>query len=161
MGILVVTWNYPPRRGGIEHLVGHLVAGLRKRHSVRVITAYNHSSEVSEIDVLRAPCPGLIPFALFTLCRGVRLLRRDPKISVVFGGSALAAPLVWILARLFGRKAVVQVHGLDIVYRSALYQLLCVRWLKRCDRIIANSTFTATLAESKGVSSDRISVIPP
>jgi len=55
----------------------------------------------------------------------------------------------------------VQVHGLDIIYRSALYQLLCVRWLKRCDRIIANSAYTATLAESKGVSADRISVIPP
>jgi phosphatidylinositol alpha-1,6-mannosyltransferase len=161
MSVLVLTWNYPPRRGGIEYLVDHLVAGLRKRHSVRVVTAYHHSSEVPEIDVVRAPCPGLIPFTLFTLCRGVRLLRRDPEISVVLGGSALVAPLVLILARLFGRRAVVQVHGLDIVYRSASYQLLCVRWLKRCDRIIANSVFTATLAESKGVSSDRISVIPP
>lgn len=161
MGILVITWNYPPRRGGIEYLVDHLVAGLRKRHSVRVVTAYHHSSDVTEIDVLRAPCPGLIPFALFALWRGMLSLRRDPAISVVFGGSALGAPLVWILARLFGRRAVVQVHGLDIVYRSALYQLLCVRWLKRCDRIIANSAFTAILAESKGVSSDRISVIPP
>ena len=161
MGILVITWNYPPRRGGIEYLVGHLVAGLRRRHSVRVVTAYDHSSEAAEIDVVRAPCPGLIPFAIFALWRGMLSLRRDLGITVIFGGSVLAAPLVWILARLFGRRAVVQVHGLDIVYRSALYQLLCVRWVKRCDRIIANSAFTATLAESKGVSSDRISVIPP
>jgi phosphatidylinositol alpha-1,6-mannosyltransferase len=161
MGILVITWNYPPRRGGIEYLVDHLVASLRKRHAVRVVTAYNHSSEFTEIDVVRTPCPGLIPFALFALWRGVLSLRRDPGISVVFGGSALAAPLVWILARLFGRRAVVQIHGLDIIYRSALYQLLCVRWLKRCDRIIANSAYTATLAESRGVSADRISVIPP
>ena len=161
MGILFITWNYPPRRGGIEYLVDHLVASLRKHHSVRVVTAYNHSSEFSEVDVLRAPCPGLIPFALFALWRGMLSLRRDPGISVVFGGSALAAPLVWILARLFGRRAVVQVHGLDIIYRSALYQLFCVRWLKRCDRIIANSAYTAMLAESKGVSSDRISIIPP
>jgi phosphatidyl-myo-inositol dimannoside synthase len=161
MGILVVTWNYPPRRGGIEHLVGHLVADLRQRHAVQVVTAYNHSSEATEVDVIRAPRPGLIPFAIFALWRGGISLRRDPEISVLFGGSALAAPLVWILARLFGRRAVVQVHGLDIVYRSALYQLLCVRWLKRCDRIIANSAYTARLAESKGVSANRISVIPP
>jgi len=161
MGILFITWNYPPRRGGIEYLVDHLVASLRKRHSVRVVTAYNHSSEAAELDVVRAPCPGLIPFALVALWRGMLSLHHEPEISAVFGGSALAAPLVWILARLFGRKAVVQVHGLDIIYRSALYQLLCVRWLKRCDRIIANSAYTATLAESKGVSPDRISVIPP
>jgi phosphatidylinositol alpha-1,6-mannosyltransferase len=96
-----------------------------------------------------------------SLWRGALSLRRDQGVSVVFGGSALAAPLVWILARLFGRRAVVQVHGLDIIYRSALYRLLCVRFLKRCDRIIANSAYTATLAESKGVSPDRISVIPP
>jgi phosphatidylinositol alpha-1,6-mannosyltransferase len=161
MGILFITWNYPPRRGGIEHLVGHLVAGLRKHHSVRVITAYNHSSEAAEIDVGRAPCPGLVPFALFALWRGMISLHSDPGISVVFGGSTLAAPLIWILARLFGRRAVVQVHGLDIIYRSALYQMLCVRWLKRCDRIIANSAYTASLAETKGVSTDRISVVPP
>jgi len=161
MGILVITWNYPPRRGGIEYLVDHLVAGLRKRHSVRVVTAYNHSSEAAELDIVRAPCPGLIPFALVALWRGMLSLRRDPGISVVLGGSALVTPLVLVLARLFGRRAVVQVHGLDIVYRSALYQLLCVRWLKRCDRIIANSAYTATLAESRGVSPARISVIPP
>jgi phosphatidylinositol alpha-1,6-mannosyltransferase len=161
MGILFITWNYPPRRGGIEHLVGHLVAGLRKHHSVRVITAYNHSSEAAEIDVGRAPCPGLVPFALFALWRGMISLHSDPGISVVFGGSTLAAPLIWILALLFGRRAVVQVHGLDIIYRSALYQMLCVRWLKRCDRIIANSAYTASLAETKGVSTDRISVVPP
>ncbi|HEY5544269.1 MAG TPA: glycosyltransferase family 4 protein [Candidatus Binatia bacterium] len=161
MGILVITWNYPPRRGGIEYLVGHLVAGLRKRHAVRVVTAYHHSSEATEIDVVRAPCPGLVPFALFALWRGMLSLRHDPEISVIFGGSAVVTPLVLILARLFGRRAVVQVHGLDIVYRSALYQLLCVRWLKGCDRIIANSAYTASLAETKGVSADRISVVPP
>ncbi len=161
MGILVITWNYPPQRGGIEYLVGHLVAGLRKRHAVRVVTAYHQSSDLSEIDVVRAPCPGLVPFALFALWRGALLLRRDPGISVIFGGSALVTPLVLVLARLFGRRAVVQVHGLDIVYRSALYQLLCVRWLKRCHRIIANSVYTASLAETKGVSADRISVVPP
>jgi phosphatidylinositol alpha-1,6-mannosyltransferase len=161
MGILVITWNYPPRRGGIEYLVSHLVAGLRKRHSVRVVTAYNNSSEVTEIDVVRAPCPRLIPFALYAIWRGALSLWRDAGISTVFGGSAVTAPLVVILARLFGRKAIVQVHGLDLIYQSTPYQLLCVRWLRRCDRIVANSAYTAGLAESKGVLTDRISIISP
>jgi phosphatidylinositol alpha-1,6-mannosyltransferase len=53
------------------------------------------------------------------------------------------------------------VHGLDIIYRSVLYQLLCVGWLKRCDRIVANSAYTASLAESKGVPRSQIVIIPP
>ena len=126
MGVLVITWNYPPRRGGIEYLVSQVVTGLRKKRSVFVITAYANNTDPTEKDVFRVPYPGLIPFGLYALWRGARLLRRDPGITVVFGGSALAAPLVLFLARLFGRRAVVQVHGLDIVYRNALYQLLCV-----------------------------------
>ena len=48
MVILVLTWNYPPRRVGIEYLIGQLAAGLRKRHAVHVITAYNSRSECTE-----------------------------------------------------------------------------------------------------------------
>jgi phosphatidylinositol alpha-1,6-mannosyltransferase len=79
----------------------------------------------------------------------------------VFGGSALVTPLVLMLARLFGRRSVIQTHGLDIIYRNFFYQQLCVRWLKFCDRVVANSSYTAALAESKGVARDRLSIIPP
>ena len=69
--------------------------------------------------------------------------------------------VVLLLARLFGRKAVVQAHGLDLIYRSVLYQALCVRWIKRCDRLIANSSFTRSLAIQAGAESERITVVPP
>jgi phosphatidyl-myo-inositol dimannoside synthase len=161
MGILVVTWNYPPRRGGIEYLVSHLCAGWRQRHSVQVITAYTRSEEQFADQVFRAPLPGLIPFSLYALWRGVVLLLRSPVTQVIFGGSVMVAPLVLILARLSGRKAMVQAHGLDVIYASRFYQALCVRWLRSCDRIFANSTYTASLVAGKGVSEECISVIPP
>jgi phosphatidylinositol alpha-1,6-mannosyltransferase len=66
-----------------------------------------------------------------------------------------------LLGRLFKRKAIVQAHGLDLVYRSFFYQLLCVRWVKYCDRVIANSTYTASLAKQKGASPASVSVIFP
>jgi phosphatidylinositol alpha-1,6-mannosyltransferase len=160
MGILFITWNFPPRRGGIENLMDKLVAGLTKRHSVHVITAHVRERVSDESGVLRAPWPGLIPFACYALWRGAILLMRDPQIMVVFGGSAMVAPLVFLLARLFGRKAIVQAHGLDLVYKSTLYQALCVRWLKYCDRTVANSNYTASLAVQRGVSPRSISVIP-
>jgi phosphatidyl-myo-inositol dimannoside synthase len=161
MEILVITWNYPPRRGGIEYLVSNLCAGLRQKHSVQVITAHARSGHPFDEYVFRAPLPGLIPFSLYALWRGAILLLRSRGISVIFGGSVMVTPLVLILARLFGRKAVVQAHGLDVMYASRVYQGICVRWLKFCNRIVANSEYTASLVERKKVPRERVFVIPP
>jgi phosphatidyl-myo-inositol dimannoside synthase len=160
MEILVITWNYPPRRGGIENLIGNLCSSLRSKHSVVVVTSYAKSRQ-SEKDTFRARLPGLFPFAVYAICRGALLLLRNSEIGVIFGASATVTPLVLILARLFGRRAIIQVHGLDVLYQSFWYQQLCVRWLKSCDCVVANSAYTAELAESKGVTRDRISAIPP
>lgn len=137
-----------------------LVTELKKTTTVSVITAYAKPHYSSSF-VFRCPWPGLLPFAVYALCRGARLLRRDLGTKIIFGGSAMVAPVVLILARLFGRKAVVQTHGLDVAYANVLYQFLCVRWLKYCDRIIANSTYTASLTKNAGVAENRIDVIPP
>ena len=161
MGILIISWNFPPRRGGIEYVVSHLCAGLRKKHSVRVITGQAPFPQPAEEDVFRAPYSGLISFSLYTLWRGARLLLRSPNTKVIFGGSVMVTPLVLILARMFGRKAVVQAHGLDVIYANKFYQAICVRWLRFCDRIVANSGYTAFLVAQKRVHQEIISVIPP
>jgi phosphatidylinositol alpha-1,6-mannosyltransferase len=161
MEILVITWNYPPRRGGIENLVSNLCDGLRSKNSVLVITSYGQISSSGERDTFRAPVPGLLPFALYALWRGILLLARNRQIHVVFGGSAMVTPLVLALARMFGRRSVIQTHGLDVIYRNFIYQQLCVRCLMRCDRVVANSLYTGELAESKGLVRSRLSVIPP
>lgn len=161
MGILIISWNFPPRRGGIEYVVSHLCAGLRKKHSVRVITGQAPFPQPAEEDVFRAPYSGLISFSLYTLWRGARLLLRSPNTKVIFGGSVMVTPLVLILARMFGRKAVVQAHGLDVIYANRFYQAICVRWLRFCDRIVANSRYTAFLVAQKRVHQEIISVIPP
>lgn len=161
MEILVITWNFPPRRGGMEALLSNLCSGLTKRHSVYVVTAYAASPDAAEETVSRAPLPGLLAFFLYALWRAARLLYRNPEIEIVFGGSASVTPLVLLLARWFARMAAVQVHGLDLVYPHAWYQLTCVRWLKYCDRVIANSSFTAALVEKRRVRQNSISIIPP
>lgn len=160
MEVLVITWNYPPRRGGIENLIGNLCSSLRSKHSVMVVTSYAKSRH-SEKDTFRACLPGLFPFAVYAIWRGALLLLANSEIRVIFGASATVTPLVLILARLFGRRAIIQVHGLDVLYQSFLYQQLCVRWLKSCDGVVANSVYTAELAELKGVTRDRVSAIPP
>src|SRR2546428_6686438 len=161
MHILMISWNYAPRRGGIEYLMTRLYRDLKEKNSVQLITTRAHSPHLTEEGVFRAPLPGLIGFALYTLWRGALLLFRDRRIEIVFGGSFLVTPLVLILARLFGRRAVMQANGLDLVYPSALYQALCVRWGKFCDRVVANSRYTASLVTEKGLPPGLISVIPP
>lgn len=161
MGILVITWNYPPRRGGMEYLVSNVVRGLRKRHSVCVITAHAKHKTAQEECIYRAPWPGLVLFPLYALWRGAAILRCNPEIKLIFGGSVMVTPLVLILARLFGRKAVVQAHGLDVIHASGFYQTVCVRWLRFCDRIIANSIYTESLVAEKMTRPGVTSVIPP
>jgi phosphatidyl-myo-inositol dimannoside synthase len=162
MEILVVTWNYPPRRGGMEQLLASLCDGLSKHHRVRVITTHAGRLPAGERgNVYRADSPGLITFFLFALRQGSALLRENSNIRIVFGGSVLMTPIALILARWFGRKSVIQAHGLDLIYRHTLYQLLVVNCLRYVDRVIANSNHTASLARRKGVTGNRLSVIPP
>jgi phosphatidylinositol alpha-1,6-mannosyltransferase len=161
MDILVITWNFPPRHGGMERLIGSLCDGLRKNHRLFVITSYAGRPSPGKSRILRPSLPGLLAFFFYALWKAALLLRRHRDIRVVFGGSVLVTPVVLLLARLFGRRAVVQTHGLDLVYPNRLYQLLCVRWLKFCDRVIANSAYTASLASQKSAAQGRIIVIPP
>lgn len=162
VGILVITWNYPPRQGGIEQLLASVCAGLSKNHRVAVITAHaTESIAVADEIIFRPTSPGLIRYFLFAVAKGIAILRGNRNIHVIFAGSVLATPIVLLLARLLRRKAVVQAHGLDLVYRNSVYQFLIVRWLRYVDRVIANSRHTAELAQQKGAREQAIAVIPP
>ncbi|HWP58728.1 MAG TPA: glycosyltransferase family 4 protein [Candidatus Acidoferrales bacterium] len=161
MAILVITWNFPPKQGGMERLMGELCASLRTSRSVFVIGPWAGAARGDENRVYRPPLGGLAAFFAYAFIKGFLVLRQTRKIEFVLGGSALVAPLVVVLARLFRVKALVYAHGLDLVYPSRWYQLFCVRWLRRCDRVICNSRHTASLALSKGVGRASIEVIPP
>lgn len=162
MDILVITWNYPPRQGGMEQLLANVCGGLSKSHGVSVITAHASASEsVAGEAIYRPRSPGLLRFFLFAMVKGIGLLWRQRSIEVVFGGSVLVTPIVLLLARMFGRKAVVQAHGLDLIYRHPVYQLAVVQWLRYVDHVIANSRHTALLAQRTGVAEQMITVIPP
>ena len=162
MEILVITWNYPPRQGGMEQLLASVCAGLSKNHRVSVITAYAEKYFAAGAEtVFRPASPGLIRYFLFALAKGAALLRGNRNITVVFGGSVLVTPIVLILARLFRRKAIVQAHGLDLIYAGSIYQFFVVRGLRHVDHTIVNSHHTAGLARQKHVTARAIDVIPP
>ena len=134
---------------------------LRKTHPLFVIACFAPSTNGQEDWIFRPRWPGLVPFFLYALGRCFLLLWKNPEIKVMLGGSALVMPIVLLLAKAFRRKAVVIVHGSDLTYRSLLYQGLCVQWIRHCDGVVANSDFTASLAEAKKARKDSIHVIHP
>jgi len=160
MGILIITWNFPPRQGGMENLIAGLADGLRKNHCLFVVTSFASVAD-GEKEVFRPRCSGLLPFFFYSLYRGSVLLARHPEIRVILGGSTLVLPVVVLLAKIFRRRSVVLVHGLDLVYPSMLYHLFWLRWLRHCDRVVANSSHTASLAARINLRKDAVQIIPP
>lgn len=145
----------------MESLIGSLCHRLNKTHPLFVITSFASSAGGGEDGISRPRWPGLISFFLYAFCQGFLLLWKDPGIKVILGGSALVIPIVLLLAKIFRRNGVVLVHGLDLIYPNILYQGLCVRWIRHCDRVVANSQYTASLAEGKKAKKEAIYVISP
>ena len=161
MDILVITWNFPPRRGGMEQLLGSLCDELSKNHKLFIITAYADHTVAAKTEIFRPSRPGLFAFFCYALWKGALLLRSHCDIRIVFGGSVLVTPLVCILAGMFRRKALIQAHGLDLLYPGFVYQMFIVQWLRFCNHVIANSGYTAALAKDKGALDKSITIIHP
>lgn len=145
----------------MESLMGHLYRSIKTKRPVFVITAYAAASHREQQGVYRPRFRGLVPFFAYALFKGFLLLKKNRDIKIVLGGSALVIPVIVILAKLCRAKSAVYVHGLDLVHPNLLYQFLCVKWIRRCNSVICNSRFTASLAGSKRARSASIHVIPP
>ncbi|BAN69957.1 glycosyltransferase family 4 protein [endosymbiont of unidentified scaly snail isolate Monju] len=158
---LLITRNFPPLLGGMERLNWH-VADELARHGTVTVVAPEGSAARAPTGVVVHEVPGrpLWRFLLGALVSGIRQAR-GLRPDVVLAGSGLTAPLAWMTARLSGARAAVYVHGLDVVARHWLYRLLWIPFLRRMDRVIANSRATAALAEAAGVAPMRIEIIPP
>jgi phosphatidyl-myo-inositol dimannoside synthase len=160
MQILVMSWNYPPTVGGIEAVVGNLVAGLRGRgHAVWVVTGA-HPEAGEEEGVFRAKGGGLPGYVLYAFWRGWGICRRN-RPDLILCGSVVPAPAAWLLSLWFRCPFVVLAHGSDILHPNWVYQR-AVRFLfRRAARICANSTPTGDLLRGIGIPDERIDVVFP
>lgn len=162
MRILLVTWNYPPKIGGMEKLLSQLVQNLRPYANVHVIAPYANPdhSDIAQEKITRPNRDGLVWFALYAFWEGFRLLRSGSH-DVILGGSALVTPIVYLLGKPFRVPSVVYVHGLDLIYSRPIYQWMIRHVLPRCDRVFANSHASKQEALHRGVSAGSISVLHP
>jgi len=159
--VLLITRNFPPLVGGMEKLNLRMLQGLSKTHrTVLIGPAGSAVHAPSGCRVFESPVLALPVFLAYAaLMSFFTALRFRPDVSLA--GSGLTAPFAWLCARLSGARAMVYVHGLDLIADNRIYRMLWLPFIRRCDAVIANSGNTRHLAESVGVRPERITVVHP
>jgi phosphatidylinositol alpha-1,6-mannosyltransferase len=144
----------------MERLMQHSVKMLASRFDVMLIGPSGCGKFAPE-NVSVIECPSA-PFSFLTmaLLRGWRHCRKT-SFDLVLGGSGLVAPVTWFLTRLAKAKSAIFVHGLDLVVDNLVYQRLFIPFVRRHDRIIANSRNTLVIAIDRGCKEDRLTVVNP
>jgi phosphatidylinositol alpha-1,6-mannosyltransferase len=160
MRALLVTWNYPPKQGGIETLLAQLVQHLAPVLEIQVIGPYAGPQKAMPDQVLRPAWPGLLWFGVHACWAGLRLLRRQ-RYDVILAGSVVVVPIARLLGQIFRLPVVAMVHGLDLVYPHAVYQWMVRTVLPTCARVVAVSRAALDAALACGVDRARAGVIPP
>jgi phosphatidyl-myo-inositol dimannoside synthase len=162
MKVLLITWNYPPKTGGMENMLFEVVRQLIPTAQVDIIAPFADSSkdESENPRLVRAGRKGLLSFFIHAYGAGIHLAR-ESKYDVIMTGSALVLPIAYLLGILFRLPVVAIIHGLDIIYPNSLYQVAMRFLLPRCRHIIANSRMTKHFAIEHGAASDRVTVINP
>lgn len=145
----------------MERLNWHIADELSHHADVHVIGPLGSAAlRPPRVSMSEAPLRPLWRFLLASARQAVAAAGRL-KPDVVLAGSGLAAPAALLAARFCRARAVVYVHGLDIVARHPLYRTLWLPAIRRMDTVIANSRPTADLAQALGVQVERLRLVHP
>lgn len=161
MKILIVTRNLPPLIGGMERLNWHIADELSKSYDVYVLS-HSRARALAPKNCQFYSAP-LNPMPLFLILAFIKTfficLLKKP--DILLAGSGLTAPIIVFWAKIFRKKSIIYLHGLDINNNSHVYQKVWMPFLRSADSIICNSTPTKRLALNKGIRDSKISIIHP
>jgi phosphatidylinositol alpha-1,6-mannosyltransferase len=144
----------------MERLMQHSVQTLADRFDVTLIGPNGCGKFAPKnVSVIECP-PSPFLFLSIALLKGWRPARKT-SIDLVLGGSGLVAPVTWLFSMLAKAHSFVFVHGLDLVVDNIVFQRLFVPFIRRHDRVIANSQNTRELAISKGSHPDKVTIVNP
>ncbi|MBI2629253.1 glycosyltransferase family 4 protein [Candidatus Pacearchaeota archaeon] len=147
MKLLFITKSYSMNKGGKEIYNYNLVKSLKdNKFNIKLIATYGN--------ILN-----LIWFYPYSLIRGFFSLIFN-KIDYIHIGDTFTLPVGMVLAALFNKKISVTLYGLDITYPSEVYQSVFIPLVKKCDKIIVISEATKQEAINKGISKDKLVVMP-
>ena len=145
----------------MERLNWHMAAELAKYADAHIVSPRGSAALKPEaVDVDEVPLAPLWRFIAVAAWRAIRVAR-EWRPDIILAGSGLTAPIAAVTAKASGARSVAYVHGLDVSIASLLYRLLWLPFLRRVDRIIANSHATADLTRDIGVAAERIAIVHP
>jgi glycosyltransferase involved in cell wall biosynthesis/uncharacterized membrane protein YbhN (UPF0104 family) len=147
--IIFISRRYPPSVGGLERLAYDVSHALEKRIKLQRVV-WRGKSRLSAVLVQ----PWLFVMALW------QLLRHN-DISVIHSQDAVTAPPAWLLAKLFHKPWLTMVHGLDLTYKNAFYQIVVLWFVRRADKVVAISHNTRDEALKRGILPENIIIITP
>lgn len=159
--IVLITRNLPPLIGGMERLNWHIADELSKGHQVSVVShSQARSTAPKETKFYGAPLNPLPLFLIgaFFQTFWVCLFQRP---DILFAGSGLTAPIAVFWAKIFKKKSIVYIHGLDIGTDNKFYNMLWVPFIRNADRVIANSSPTYDICIRKGIHDAKLHIIHP
>ena len=159
--ILIVTRNLPPLIGGMERLNWHIADELSHENEILLLShkeAKNAAPQRCDFYGVR-----LNPLPLFLIVAFIKtfLICIVKKPDILFSGSGLTAPITVFWAKIFRKKSIVYIHGLDINNDSAIYNKIWIPFIKYANSIICNSIPTKQMSLNKGVKLDKIQIIHP
>lgn len=156
-----ITRNLPPLVGGMERLNWHIANELSKKFQLQIVAPELARCEAPvNANFHGIPLKPLWLFVVKSVISGIKLAK-SIRPNIVIAGSGLTAPTAFIVSKLFNVSSIAYVHGLDITVNNIIYRLIWLPFIRRMDKVIANSSYTANLAISMGVPADVITIIPP
>lgn len=144
--ILFISRNYPPRLGGLEAFSYNLIKEFEAHeitHKITLGKSYIH----------------LFWFLPFALLKGFYMTKKH-GISFIHLCDGFLAPIGILLKLLTGVRISITIHGLDITYRSFLYQKVIPHCAARLDKIICVSQSTQGECIRRGIPPTQCIVIP-
>ncbi len=125
-----------------------------QRHNARLISGLNGSFNTEPI-VWRGPewgAPFYFPYFYYkSKWSNAEIIHCDDAVTALVGAKIKSASR---------KKVIATVHGLDVILPIEPYQKILRSSLKKLDKIICVSNYTAQQVESRGVSREKIEVIP-
>lgn len=144
MRVLFITRKFPPIMGGMEKYSREL---------------YDALSGQAQVDLF-ANRKGNKALPYFLIAAVARLLVTGRRYDIIHLGDGLLGILIPIARACSAAAVTITIHGLDITYGNPVYRAVVVPRIRTADRVICVSRNTRRLCLDRGISADKISVIP-
>lgn len=159
--VLLITPDFPPRRGGIQ-LVAHRLVTHFSCATTQVLTLGSGGSRPwdaarPDIAVHRVRAGHDHRLAVLRLNATAVMAARSFRPDVVLVMHIVAAPAAAAIRRALGTPIVTYLHAKEVPTRPRLARFA----VRNSQRIVAVSRHTASLAAGAGADMSRVTVIPP